>query len=194
VVMRCVLGKIRHTGKIGQSLIPTLIPTGCPNGFQRFGWLSFLAVIAFRSPSNGVCLPTPIPPSPPGRVWKQLIKRTRDLIRRCELSRANPEEAFRQFGKKGRRLFGVELSLSIKSSKSPVTLEIRPETLIAAIELQAVQSIVFEGRQSQQCIECSKWFPVGIGARRSQSKFCSMRCKDNYHNRLKAQARRMVHA
>ena len=29
---------------------------------------------------------------------------------------------------------------------------------------------------------------------RSQSKFCSTRCKDSFHNRLKAQSRRTDHA
>jgi len=126
--------------------------------------------------------------------WKHLIKRTRNLIRRCELSRANPEEAFRQFAKKDRRLFSVEVFLSIKSSNSPATLEMRPESLYAAIELQTILSIIFEGRQPYECIECNKPFTVGIGARRSQSKFCSRRCKDTYHNRLKALSRRNDHA
>jgi hypothetical protein len=44
------------------------------------------------------------------------------------------------------------------------------------------------------CFECSRPFEIGRGARRLHSKFCSTRCKDNYHNRLKAQARRTDHA
>jgi hypothetical protein len=128
------------------------------------------------------------------RHWKERIKGTKDLIRRCQLSRTNPEEAFRQFAKKDRRLFSVEVFLSIKSSNSPATLEMRPESLYAAIELQTILSIIFEGRQPYECIECNKPFTVGIGARRSQSKFCSRRCKDTYHNRLKALSRRNDHA
>ena len=124
------------------------------------------------------------------RIWRGFIENMRDIIQRCELSRANPKEAFRQFGKKDRAVVGVELSLSIKSSNSPATLEVRAASLITGMELQAIQAILLEGRKSVQCIECSRPFLIGGGARRSQSKFCSARCKDSYHNRLKAQVRR----
>jgi hypothetical protein len=126
--------------------------------------------------------------------WKREIKKMRDIIRRCELSRSNPAEAFRQFGKRDKWLIGVELVLSITNPHSPATLETRVQTLIAGMQLQAVQSILFEGRKSVQCIECNRPFLIGGGARRSQSKFCSMRCKDSFHNSLKAKARRTNHA
>jgi hypothetical protein len=122
-------------------------------------------------------------------VWKAQIERLRDIIRRCELSRDNPREAFRQFGKEDKQLFGVELYLSTKGPNSPATIDVRGTSLFNAIELQAVQSIL-QGRRSHQCIECSRWFEIGVGARRSQAKYCSTRCKDSYHNRIKAQARR----
>jgi hypothetical protein len=127
--------------------------------------------------------------------WKGSIKNVSEIIQRCELSRTNPAEAFRQFGKQDKSLFGVDLYLSIKSPNSPATLDVRGvRFLVAAIELQAIQSIL-NARKSVQCIECTTWFEIGGGARRSQSKFCSTRCKDNWHNRLKkAQARRTDHA
>jgi endogenous inhibitor of DNA gyrase (YacG/DUF329 family) len=127
------------------------------------------------------------------RNWKGYIKEVGEIIRRCELSRANPAEAFRRFGKKDKLLFGAEFHLSIKSSNSPATLDVRGTNLVGALELQAIQSIL-EGRTSFQCIECTRPFEVGAGARRSHSKFCSTRCKDSYHNRLKAEARRNHHA
>jgi hypothetical protein len=126
--------------------------------------------------------------------WKREIKKMRDIIRRCELSRSNPAEAFRQFGKRDKWLIGVDLVLSITNPHSPATLETRVQTLIAGMQLQAVQSILFEGRKSVQCIECNRPFLIGGGARRSQSKFCSTRCKDSFHNSLKAKARRTNHA
>jgi hypothetical protein len=133
-------------------------------------------------------------PSDPGQQeclgdWRGFIENIRDVIQRCELSRDNPREAFRQFGKKDKWLFGAELSLSIKSSNSPATLEMCAGNLLGGMQLQAIQSIL-QGRKSVQCIECTGPFLIGGGARRSQSKFCSTRCKDSYHNRLKAQARR----
>jgi hypothetical protein len=123
------------------------------------------------------------------RHWRAHIATVKEIINRCELSRTNPSEAFRQFVKKDKSLFGVELYLSVKSANSPASLDVRGVSLASAIELQAIQSIL-EGHRSQQCIECPRWFQIGVGARRSQSKFCSIRCKDNYHNRLKAEARR----
>jgi hypothetical protein len=121
--------------------------------------------------------------------WKAYIERLNDIIRRCELSRENPREAFRQFGKEEKSISSVELYLSIKNPNSPATIDVRTTSLLDAMELQAVQSIL-QGRRSYQCFECTRWFEVGIGGRRSQSKFCSTRCKDSYHNRLKAEARR----
>src|SRR5262249_21356851 len=99
-------------------------------------------------------------------LWRRDIREVRDIIRRCELSRENPAEAFRQFGKKDTLVGSVNLYLSIKSPKSPANLEVRAQNLIDAIELQAVQSIL-GGRKSIQCIECSTWFEIGAGARRS---------------------------
>jgi hypothetical protein len=120
--------------------------------------------------------------------WRAMIGRVKDIIRRCQLSRANPAEAYRQFGKQDKEVGSVEIYLSMKSPISPITLDFRPTSLINAIELQAVRSILI-GHNSIQCIECSRWFEVGGGARRSLSKFCSPRCKDTYHNRLKAVVR-----
>jgi hypothetical protein len=127
------------------------------------------------------------------RMWKISISIVRDIIGVCELSRTNPREAFRRFAKQDIRLWGVELFISVKSRNSPATVDVRAPNLAAAIQLQAVAAIL-EGRKSAQCIECGTWFQIGAGARRSQSKFCSTRCKDTYHNRLKAQARRTDHA
>ena len=119
------------------------------------------------------------------RMWRGQIEVVRDVIWRCELSRTNPAEAFREFGKKDKLVGFIELHLSMKSPLSPLSLDVRAQSLLSAMELQAVQSIL-SGRRSIQCIECSTPFEIGTGARRSLSKFCSSRCKDNYHNRLKA--------
>jgi hypothetical protein len=128
------------------------------------------------------------------RHWNFHIQRIKEIIHLCELSRSNSAEAFRQFGKQDIELyFDGRIFLSIKSSNSPATFDLRAVHLISAIEMQAIASILAD-RRSVQCIECSTWFEIGGGARRSQSKFCSMRCKDSYHNRLKAQARRTSHA
>ena len=119
------------------------------------------------------------------RHWKGQIKIIKGFIQRCELSRAQPTQAFRRFANRDTLLFGVDLYLANKSPNSQASVDVRVSSLFAAIELQTITSII-QGRVSVQCIECSGWFEIGAGARRSQSKFCSTRCKDNYHNRLKA--------
>lgn len=130
-------------------------------------------------------------------MWRGYIQYIRDVINCCKVGRARPAEMFDQFGKvfgqSSKRdipLYGqLDAYLSIVSPKAPPTLNFRCELFIGALELQAIQSIL-GGRDLAKCIECSKPFEVGRGARRSQSKFCSPRCKDTFHNRLKAQARR----
>jgi hypothetical protein len=118
--------------------------------------------------------------------WRAHIKSIRERVSLCDLGHSNPAEAFRQFGKREFSLYGdLQLSLSIKSPRTPPSIDVRSRCLLDAIELQAIQSII-AGRKSIQCIECSKPYEIGGGARRSHSKFCSPRCKDTYHNRLKA--------
>ena len=82
-------------------------------------------------------------------------------MKRCEIGRSRPAEAFRQFGKKDQLLLGgLRAYLSIKSPKSPPSLDVRCEYLLAAMELQAVLSIL-GGHKTVQCIECPRWFEVG---------------------------------
>ena len=127
-------------------------------------------------------------------VWRHYIQYIRDIINYCKVGRARPAEAFRQFGRRDISLYGkLDAYLSTVSPKAPPTLNFRCESFLGALELQAIQSIL-GGRDVAKCIQCSKPFEIGAGARRSQSKFCSTRCKDNYHNRLKAEAKRSRHA
>jgi hypothetical protein len=119
-------------------------------------------------------------------LWRAAIDDIKRMIAICELGMRKPAEAFRQFGGRDFHLHGgIELYLAIKSSSAPPSIEVRCNYLLAAMEFQAIRSII-SGRRTSQCIECSTWFEIGSGARRSQAKFCSVRCKDSYHNRLKA--------
>jgi hypothetical protein len=128
------------------------------------------------------------------RLWRERIKYIQDIIQYCKLARDRPAEAFRQFGKQDIELSGgLTAYLSTVRRTAPPTLTIRCKSFSGALDLQAVQSIL-DGREVYKCIECSKLFEVGAGGRRSQSKFCSIRCKDTFHNRSKAEARRGRHA
>ena len=58
--------------------------------------------------------------------WNSHIQRVNEIIHLCELSRSNPAEAFRQFGKQSiELLFDGRINLSIKGSRSPATLDVR---------------------------------------------------------------------
>jgi hypothetical protein len=131
--------------------------------------------------------------SEPFRIWHGQIQHIREIIECCRLGRARPTQAFHRFGKREISLSGLEAYLSIVSPKAPPTLTVRCESFSGALKLQAIRSIL-GGRDVRNCIECSKPFEIGAGAHRSQSKFCSIRCKDTYHNRLKAVAKRGRHA
>jgi len=126
--------------------------------------------------------------------WRGYIRYIQDIINCCKIGRARPAEAFRQFGKQDFSLYGrLNAYLSIVSPKAPPTLSFRCEYFFGALELQAIRSIL-GGRDVAKCIECSRPFEIGPGARRSQAKFCTTRCKDTYFNRLKAEAKRGRHA
>jgi hypothetical protein len=126
-------------------------------------------------------------------LWRFHIQYIRDIINFCKIGRARPAEVFRVFRQIGKRDISLRGSLdaylSIVSPKAPPILNFRCESFMGALELQAIKFIL-AGQDLSKCIQCSKPFEIGAGARRSQSKFCSMRCKDTYHNRLKAEAKR----
>src|SRR5262249_45838442 len=103
------------------------------------------------------------------RHWRAFIEHIRSVIALCELGHSHPEEAFRNVGKQEFLLYAsFDLSLSMKSQWTPPSINARCQSLLGAIELQAIQSII-AGRKAVQCIECSTWFEVGSGARRSQA-------------------------
>jgi hypothetical protein len=122
--------------------------------------------------------------------WKAWIERIRRLIEFCEIGATNPRQALRQFGAGEFPLLEdrVGLALSLEGPRRPPVLSMSCKSLLSAIELQAIHSIL-GGRKSLKCWECSTWFEVGPGARRSVAKFCSRRCTDKFHNRQKKQVR-----
>jgi hypothetical protein len=119
------------------------------------------------------------------RLWRQYVEHLKHVIEFCELGISNPRQAVRQFGQeKIGPLAKFYPSLSLQGPRAPPVLSMRCDSLLGAIQMQAVQSIL-GGRKSAQCVECSTWFEIGPGARRSSAKFCSDQCKDRFHNRQK---------
>jgi hypothetical protein len=122
-------------------------------------------------------------------LWRQYIEHLKHVIKFCELGSTNPRQAVRQFGQgKIGLLAKFYPALSLQGPRAPPVLLMRCDSLLGAIQMQAVQSIL-GGRKSVQCMECSIWFEIGPGARRSLAKFCSNQCKDRFHNRQKKEGR-----
>jgi hypothetical protein len=121
----------------------------------------------------------------PLKLWREYIEHLKHIIEFCKLGTANPRQALRQFGRQKLGLLAkFSPILSLQGPLAPPTLSMRCDSLLGGIQVQAVQSIL-GGRKLVQCVECSTWFEVGPGARRSLAKFCSPRCKDTFHNRRK---------
>jgi hypothetical protein len=121
--------------------------------------------------------------------WRAQIAYLQDIIAFCEFGRSNPRKAWREFGNVERGLYAEFVpSLSMQGPRAPPVLSVRSTSLLGAITLQAILSTL-EGRKSVQCLQCSKFFEVGPGARRSLAKFCSRRCTDAYHNSLKSKGK-----
>jgi hypothetical protein len=123
-------------------------------------------------------------------IWRTEIERVRRLIEFCEIGAADPRQALRKFAPQEVPLVYGQLDpvLSLQGPLAPPVLSLRCDSLLCAIELQAILAIL-RGRKSHQCVECSNWFEIGSGARRSIAKFCSDQCKNRFHNRRKKEER-----
>ena len=60
------------------------------------------------------------------------------------------------------------------------TLRIRPRSLIGAIHLQFAQA-VSTGLDIRTCDHCGKLFEIGGAGRTRKARFCSDRCRTDYH-------------
>jgi hypothetical protein len=119
--------------------------------------------------------------------WMMCVEDLRHTISICQLGSSNPRQAWKQFGNQEHDLaISFTPVIAMQGPLAPPLFLLRYTSLFDAIEFQAVQSIL-GGRMPMQCLECSTWFEIGGGGRRrSQAKFCSRRCKDRFHNRLKS--------
>jgi hypothetical protein len=57
-----------------------------------------------------------------------------------------------------------------------VRMILRPKCLLDAIKLQLLERIS-NGVNTFECLSCGSWF-----SKKSGAKFCSDKCKDDYHN------------
>ncbi len=74
----------------------------------------------------------------------------------------------------------ARLDASLVPIDGKPTLRIRPRSLIGAIHLQFAQA-VSTGLDIRTCDHCGKLFEIGGAGRTRKARFCSDRCRSDYH-------------
>ena len=74
----------------------------------------------------------------------------------------------------------TRLDVSLVPIDGRPTLRIRPRSLIGAIHLQFAQAVA-TGLDIRTCDHCGKIFETGGMGRTRKARFCSDRCRNNYH-------------
>ena len=77
----------------------------------------------------------------------------------------------------------TSVRILMNDEKDGMTLHIVPDTLLAAMWLQCARALT-ENPTFKACEHCGKWFELAPGARRKNSKYCSVRCKVAAHRAL----------
>jgi hypothetical protein len=81
----------------------------------------------------------------------------------------------------------IEVSLESREPGKRPDLIMRPSNLRDLMLLQMAQTVATDG-SIDACQECGNFFEIGVGgARRSIAKFCSERCKNHHHYKLRKQ-------
>lgn len=105
-------------------------------------------------------------------LWRDDIDRMR---RNVEAWQANPA-AFVLV----REIVMARLEASLVPVDGRAVLRIRPTSLIGAMQLQFAQAIS-TGLDIRNCDHCGKLFETGGGGRTRKARFCSDRCRSDYH-------------
>jgi hypothetical protein len=115
--------------------------------------------------------------------WKAEIRKMRGLVSMLDLTSGNPGGIFLPASSVRLQLEVTKLT-AILESRVPgqrPALVIRPESLLAAMQLQLAKFVAGDG-SLHACKQCGQWFEAGPGdARRSGAVFCSERCKNRFH-------------
>ncbi len=105
-------------------------------------------------------------------LWRREI----DLMRDCvKLWQASPDTFA-----SNQELTITRLDASLVPIDGRPTLRIRPRSLIGAIHLQFAQA-VSTGLDIRTCDHCGKLFEIGGTGRTRKARFCSDRCRQDYH-------------
>ena len=105
-------------------------------------------------------------------LWRHRIDEMRRLV---EAWQANPAGFVPD---REMRISLLEASLVPLDGRA--VLRIRPQSLLSAITLQFAQA-VSTGLDIRNCDHCGKLFEIGGGGRTRKARFCSDRCRTDYH-------------
>ena len=105
-------------------------------------------------------------------LWRDDIDNMR---RNVEAWQANPA-AFVPV----REIVMAVLDASLVPLDGRAVLRIRPRSLMGAMQLQFAQA-VSTGLDIRNCDHCGKLFEIGGGGRTRKARFCSDRCRTDYH-------------
>ena len=106
------------------------------------------------------------------RWWREEIANMRRAVDAWETS----PDAFSSH----QEILITRLDASLVPIDGRPTLRIRPRTLIGAIRLQFAQAVA-SGLNIRTCDHCGKLFEIGGAGRTRKARFCSDRCRTDYH-------------
>jgi hypothetical protein len=117
--------------------------------------------------------------------WCREIRRMRRLV--AELDEATAKGHRCRPNYKDLRLPGLIAQL-VDHGGAPA-IELKPDCLISALDLQFYRVVVGLS-EIRACDACGTWFECGPGkGRRGKSRFCSDKCRFNFHNARKGMAK-----
>ncbi len=106
------------------------------------------------------------------RMWRDVID---DMRRNVEGWQANPAAFVPD-----REIVMARLDASLVPLDGRAVLRIRPQSLIGAMQLQFAQAIS-TGLDIRNCDHCGKLFETGGGGRTRKARFCTDRCRSDFH-------------
>ena len=115
--------------------------------------------------------------------WQERIQSMREAI---EVWKDNPEILL--VG--GRNEFFVSEMRAVLVQSPPdgsLEMRVRPSSLYSAMRLQ-FGGAVASGSFVRTCDQCGQWFGAGGSGRRMDARFCSNKCRADYHNAKKRKA------
>ena len=105
-------------------------------------------------------------------LWQYEINLMRDAV---ELWQASPDTFA-----SNQELIITELQVSLVPIDGKATLRIRPTSLIGAIRMQFAQAVATD-LDIRTCDHCRKIFETGGMGRTRKARFCSDKCRNDYH-------------